>query len=82
MSKMDKISQDFKENFEKYEEDARREREESVNWKIVRENCTPRQILAIHYFIEYRMFEGAASLANMKVPDFMDLLQKLGISLA
>ncbi len=82
MSRMEKVSQDFKENFEEYEEAARKERQESVDWKIVKNNCTPRQVLAIQLFIEYRLFEGAASLAKMRVPEFMDLLQELGISLA
>lgn len=79
---MEKVSQDFKENFEEYEEEARKERQKSVDWKIVKKKCTPRQVLAIQLFIEYRLFEGAASLAKMRVPEFMDLLQELGISLA
>lgn len=79
---MEKVSQDFRENFEEYEEEARLERQKSVDWKIVKKKCTPRQVLAIQLFIEYRLFEGAASLAKMRVPEFMDLLQELGISLA
>jgi len=82
MSRMEKVSQDFKENFEKYEEEARKERQKSVDWKIIKKKCSPRQVLAIRLFIEYRLFEGAASLAKMRVPEFMDLLQELGISLA
>jgi len=82
MSRMEKVSQDFKENFEKYEEEARKERQKSVDWKIIKKKCSPRQVLAIQLFIEYRLFEGAASLAKMRVPEFMDLLQELGISLA
>ncbi len=79
---MEKVSQDFKENFEEYEEEARKERQKSVDWKIVKKKCSPRQVLAIQLFIEYRLFEGEASLAKMRVPEFMDLLQELGISLA
>ena len=81
MSRMDKLVLDYKENFEEYEEEARKERQESVDWKIVKEKCNPRQILAIQLFVEYRLFEGAASIANMKVPEFIDLLQGLGISI-
>lgn len=79
---MEKVSQDFKENFEEYEEEGRKERKKSVDWKIVKKKCSPRQVLAIQLFIEHRLFEGAASLAKMRVPEFMDLLQELGISMA
>lgn len=82
MSRVDKLAKEFQDRFEEYENEARIERQESVDWDHVRAKCTPRQILAIQLFVEYRLFEGAASLAKMNVPDFMDFLQELKISMA
>ena len=82
MSRVDEIAKEFEENFEEFEREAREERITSVDWDLVREKCSPRQVLAIQLFVEYRLFEGAASIAHMSVPDFMDLLQKLKISMA
>ena len=82
MSKVDKLAKEFQERFEEYEEEARQEREKSVDWDLVRSKCTPRQVLAIQLFVGYRVLEGAASIAKMSVPDFMDLLQELKISMA
>jgi len=42
--------------------------------------CTPKQIEAIQLFVEYRFYEGAASNAEMSILDFVQLLNKLGIS--
>ncbi len=82
MSQVDKNAKELQEKFEEYEKEAQQERQASVDWDLVRSKCTPRQIRAIHLFVEYRLFEGAASIAKMTVPDFMDLLQELQISMA
>jgi hypothetical protein len=81
MSRVDKLAEEFEERIEEYETEARRERQDSVNWDLVKAKCNPRQVLAIQLFVEYRLFEGAASIAKMSVPDFMDLLQELKISM-
>lgn len=82
MSRVDKLAKEFQERFEEYENEARVERQDSVDWDLVKVKCTPRQILAIQLFVEYRLFEGAASIAKMSVPDFMDLVMELKISMA
>ncbi len=82
MSRVDKLAKEFQDRFEEFEDEARIERQESVNWDVIKAKCTPRQILAIQLFVEYRLFEGAASIAKMSVPDFMDLLIELKISMA
>lgn len=81
MKSVDDVAKDYLEHFEEYEQEAREERRASVDWDLVRKQCTPRQVLAIQLFVEYRLFEGAASIAKMSVPDFMDLLQELKISM-
>ena len=82
MKSVDDIAKDYLKHFEEYEQEAREERRASVDWALVRKRCSPRQVLAIQLFVEYRLFEGAASIAKMTVPDFMDLLQELKISMA
>ncbi|MHA2295665.1 MAG: hypothetical protein ACXAEU_19165 [Candidatus Hodarchaeales archaeon] len=67
---------------EERENEVREERKKSVNWDLVRKNCTPEQIEAIELFVEYRLYEGAASIAKMSILDFVLLLEKLGISRA
>jgi len=61
---------------------ARIERMKSVDWKLVNSRCTREQIEAIRLFVEYRLYEGAASIAKMTVLDFVKLLRDLGISRA
>ena len=79
---MNESIRDYYENFEEYEEEARKEREESVNWDLVHRLCTPKQIKAIELFVKFRLFEGAASIAEMSMLDFVQLLRRLGISRA
>ena len=83
MSRVDKLAKELQDRFEEFEDEARIERQESVDqrWDVIKAKCTPRQILAIQLFVEYRLFEGAASIAKMSVPDFMDFLIELKISM-
>ncbi|MFX1512112.1 MAG: hypothetical protein ACFFCQ_05965 [Promethearchaeota archaeon] len=73
---------DYYENFDEYEEEAREERRKSVDWQLVRRVCTDAQIEAIELFVEHRLFEGAASIAGLSVLEFIQLLRRLGISRA
>ena len=77
-----KLAKDYIENFEEREKEAREERRNSVDWQLVRSKCTEKQIEAIEIFVEYRLYEGAASIAEMSVLDFVELLVSLGISRA
>lgn len=79
MKSAEDLAKEYAENFEEYEEEARREREQSVNWDLVKKKCTPKQIEAIRVFIRYRFYEGAASIAEMDLFDFVELLDSLGI---
>ncbi|MFQ6126889.1 MAG: hypothetical protein ACE5R6_20105 [Candidatus Heimdallarchaeota archaeon] len=79
MKSAKEFAEEYFENFEEYEEEARREREQSVDWDLVRKKCTPKQIEAIRVFVRYRFYEGAASIAQMDLLDFIELLDSLGI---
>jgi len=79
---MQDMIDDYNANFDEYEEEARKERKESVDWELVRRVCTPAQIEAIKTFVEHRLFEGAASIAGMSIFGFIQLLRRLGISRA
>jgi len=80
MSNARQMAEEYMKNFEEMEKEARKERKKSVKWKIVNQRCTQKQIDAIKLFIEYRLFEGAASIAEMTVLDFVLLLEELEIS--
>ncbi len=68
------------EHFEEWERAAREERRRSVDWKRVRKTCTPEQVKGIELFVEYRLYEAAASIARMDLYDFIRLLERLGIA--
>lgn len=76
----EELHQDWIKNFEAYENAAREERKKSVNWELVKERCNPKQIEAIKLFVEYRLYEAAASIAEMNLYDFIELLIALRIS--
>jgi len=76
------LAEDYMEEFEQREKEAREERRKSVDWDLVKKKCTAKQIEAIKLFVEYRLYEGAASIAEMSVWDFVELLEELGISRA
>jgi hypothetical protein len=59
---------------------AREERKKSVNWDLVKKRCNPKRVEAIKLFVEYRLYEAAASIAEMDLYDFIELLISLGIS--
>ncbi len=77
-----KLAEEYMENFEEREKEVREERKKSVDWNLVKSSCTNKQIEAIKLFVEYRFYEGAASIAEMSILDFVNLLEKLGISRA
>ena len=79
---MTDIIEDYYQNFEEYEKEARQERQQSVDWELVRRVCSLIQIEAIELFVEHRLFEGAASIAGMSILEFVQLLRRLGISRA
>lgn len=80
MSIAEEIAKEYAEHFEEWEEEARKEREKSVDWKKVEKRCTPKQVEAIKLFVKYRLYEAAASIAEMNLYDFIRLLEKLGIA--
>ncbi|MHA2247082.1 MAG: hypothetical protein ACXADY_19210 [Candidatus Hodarchaeales archaeon] len=75
-----KLAEEYQANYEKWEAEARKERKKSVNWELVNKRCSKKQIEAIKLFVEYRLYEGAASIAEMTMLDFVLLLDELGIS--
>ncbi|MHA1972129.1 MAG: hypothetical protein ACTSW1_03980 [Candidatus Hodarchaeales archaeon] len=79
MSRARELAEEYMKNFEEMEREARKEREESVNWDLVRKKCSDKQIAAIKLFVRYRLYEGAASIAEMSILDFVELLDELGI---
>ena len=74
------LAEEYMKEFEEREKEAREERKKSVNWELVHKVCSPKQIEAIKLFIDYRFYEGAASIADMSILDFVQLLIELGIS--
>lgn len=80
MSIARELAEENMKNFEEREKEARLERKRSVNWDLVRERCNPNQIKAIELFVEYRLYEGAASIAEMTILDFVIMLRELGIA--
>ncbi len=80
MSNARQMAEEYMKNFEEREEEARKERKNSVKWELVNQRCNQKQIDAIRLFIEFRLFEGAASIAEMSILDFVLLLEELGIS--
>lgn len=80
MSIAKEIAKEYAEHFERWEEEARREREKSVDWKKVEKTCTSKQVKAIKLFVKYRLYEAAAGIAEMDLYDFIRLLEKLGIA--
>ncbi len=79
MSIAEEIHQEYMKNFEDWEKEAREEREKSVDWDKVRKKCTPKQVRAIKLFVRYRLYEAAASIAEMDLYDFIKFLHKLRI---
>lgn len=80
MSIAEEIAEEYAKNFEEWEKEAREERERSVNWEKVKEDCTPKQVEAIKLFVKYRLYEAAASIAEMDLYEFIRLLERLGIA--
>lgn len=80
MSISEEIVKEYTEHFEEWEREARAEREKSVDWEKVRRTCTPKQVRAIKIFVKYRLYEAAASIAEMDLYDFIRLLERLGIA--
>ena len=80
MSNARQLAEEYMENFEEWEKDAKKERLKSANWDLINEKCTKKQIDAIKLFVEFRLYEGAASIAEMSILDFVNLLDELGIS--
>jgi len=76
----EEIHEEHIKNFEIWEDDARKEREESVDWENVTKSCNRKQIDGIKIFVRYRLYEAAASIAGMDLYDFIRLLDRLGIS--
>lgn len=74
------LHQEYMKNFEEWEEEARKEREKSVNWKKLEKVCSKKQLEGIKLFVRYRLYEAAASIAEMDMYDFIKLLDKLGIA--
>lgn len=79
MSIAEEIAEEYAKHFDEWEEEARKERERSVDWEKVKRRCTPKQIEAIKLFVKYRLYEAAASIAEMDMLDFIKLLDELGI---
>jgi hypothetical protein len=80
MSNARKLAEEYMENFEAWEKEAKEERLKSVNWNLIKKKCTKKQIEAIKLFVEFRLYEGAASIAEMSILDFVNLLDELGVS--
>ncbi|UCG02769.1 MAG: hypothetical protein JSW11_02015 [Candidatus Heimdallarchaeota archaeon] len=80
MSNARQLAEEYMENFEAWEKEAKAERLKSVNWDLINKKCTKKQIEAIKLFVEYRLYEGAASIAEMSILDFVNLLDELGVS--
>jgi hypothetical protein len=80
MSIAKEIAEEYAEHFEEWETEAKMEREKSVDWEKVKKVCTPKQVKAIKLFVKYRLYEAAASVAEMDLYDFIQLLEKLGIA--
>jgi len=76
----EELNQEWTQNFEAFENAAREERKKNVNWDLVKKRCNSKQIEAIKLFVEYRLYETAASIAEMDLYDFIKLLISLGIS--
>ena len=77
-----KLAEEYMAEFEEREQEVREEWEKSVNWELVHKKCSTKQIEAIKLFVKYRLYEGAASIAEMSIWDFVELLDELGISRA
>lgn len=80
MSNARQLAEEYMENFEAWEKEAKEERLKSVNWDLIKKKCTKKQIEAIQLFVEFRLYEGAASIAEMSILDFVNLLDELGVS--
>ncbi|NVM31123.1 MAG: hypothetical protein HWN65_19960 [Candidatus Helarchaeota archaeon] len=76
----EELHQEWTKNFKAFEDAARKERKKSVDWELVKKRCNPKQIEAIKLFVEFRLYEAAASIAEMDLYDFIELLISLGIS--
>ena len=80
MSNARQLAEEYMENFEEWEKEAKEERLKSVNWDLINNKCSKKQIEAIKIFVEFRLYEGAASIAEMSILDFVNLLDELGVS--
>ncbi|MHA1967195.1 MAG: hypothetical protein ACW964_05280 [Candidatus Hodarchaeales archaeon] len=80
MSNARQLAEEYMEKFEEWEKEAKEERLKSVNWDLIIQKCSKKQIKAIKLFVEFRLYEGAASIAEMSILDFVNLLDELGIS--
>ncbi len=80
MSNARQLAEEYMENFEEWEKEAKEERLKSVNWDLINKRCSKKQIEAIKLFVEFRLYEGAASIAGMSILDFVNLLDELGVS--
>ena len=80
MSNARQLAEEYMEKFEEWEKEAKEERSKSANWDLITKKCSKKQIEAIKLFIEFRLYEGAASIAEMSILDFVNLLDELGVS--
>jgi len=80
MSNARQLAEEYMENFEEWEKEAKEERLKSVNWDLINNKCSKKQIEAIKIFVEFRLYEGAASIAEMSILDFVNLLDEQGVS--
>ena len=69
MNNSRQLAEEYMENFEAWEKEAKEERLKSVNWDLIKKKCTKKQIEAIKLFVEFRLYEGAASIAKMSILD-------------
>ncbi len=74
------LAEEYMENFKEREKEAKKERLKSVNWDLINQKCSKKQIEAIKLFVEFRLYEGAVSITEMSILDFVDLLDELGVS--
>ncbi|MFX0183070.1 MAG: hypothetical protein ACFE95_08320 [Candidatus Hodarchaeota archaeon] len=80
MSNARQLAEEYMENFEAREKEAKEERLNSDNWDLIEKKYTKKQIEAINLFVKFRFYEGAASIAEMSILDFINFLDELGVS--
>jgi len=74
------LAEEYMENFEERDKEVKEERLKLINWDLINKKCIKKQIEAIKLFVEFRLYEGAASIAEMSILDFVNLLEELGVS--